>query len=98
MNADRTIWAGWDAVRMKAGPKGDKVLWIRPAGTQLTVAGRRLDGSAPPMKARTPCCYPGGFQTSRLWFPTEGCWEVVAKAGASELKFVTRVASETPSH
>jgi len=64
VNADRTIWAGWDAVRMRAGKRGNKVLWIRPAGTQLTVSGRRLDADAPPMKPTIPCCYPTGFQAS----------------------------------
>lgn len=95
VNADRTIWAGWDAVRMKAGKKGNKVLWIRPAGTQLTVSGRRLDASAPPMKATIPCCYPTGFQASGLAFPTDGCWEIVAVAGSNELTFVTKVAPES---
>lgn len=93
-NGDRTIWAGWDAVRMRAGKKGNKVLWIRPAGTQLTVVGRRLDTTASPMKPTIPCCYPTGFQASRLAFPTEGCWEIVAVAGTRQLTFVTRVGPE----
>ena len=97
INADRTIWAGWDAVRMVAGPKGNKVLWIRPWGTQLTVSGRRLDAQAPPPTANIPCCYPTGFQASGLTFPTEGCWEMSAKAGNSQLTFVTRVGPEPPA-
>jgi hypothetical protein len=95
VNADRTIWAGWDAVRMRAGQKGNKVLWIRPAGIQLTVTGRRLDAEAPPMKPTLPCCYPTGFQASGLAFPTAGCWEITAVAGTSQLTFVTRVAPES---
>jgi hypothetical protein len=91
VNADRSIWAGWDAVRMVAGEKGNKVLWIRPQGTQLVVSGRRLDAEAPPLKARIPCCYPTGFQASGLMFFSGGCWEISAKAGASTLTFVTRV-------
>ena len=97
VNADRTIWAGWQAVRLVAGPKGNKVLWIRPQGTQLTISGRRLDANAAPAKATIPCCYPTGFQASRLAFPTEGCWQISAKAGASELTFVTRVGPEPPA-
>ena len=97
VNADRTIWAGWDAVRMVAGPKGNKVLWIRPQGTHLTVSGRRLDSQAPPANADIPCCYPTGFQASGLFFPTEGCWEISAKAGKSELTFVTQVGPEPPA-
>jgi len=95
VNADRTIWAGADVVRTRAGKKGNKVLWIRPAGAELTVSGRRLDASAPPMKATIPCCYPTGFQASGLAFPTEGCWEIVAVAGTSQLTFVTKVGSES---
>ena len=97
INADRTIWAGWDAVRMRAGKRGNKVLWIRPAGTQLTVSGRRLDGKAQPMKSTIPCCYPTGFQASGLAFPTGGCWEITGVAGTSQLTFVTKVATESES-
>jgi len=94
VNADRNIWAGWDAVRMVAGPKGNKVLWIRPQGTPLTISGRRLDANASPAKATIPCCYPTGFQASGLAFSTEGCWQISATAGASELTFITRVGPE----
>ena len=91
VNGDRSIWAGWDAVRMVAGPRGSKVLWIRPQGTQLNVTGRRLDADSPPLQARVDCCSPAGFLSSRLFFPAEGCWEVSATSGGSELTFVTRV-------
>jgi hypothetical protein len=76
---------------MRAGQKGNKVLWIRPAGTPLIVSGRRVDGKAEAMKATMPCCYPTGFQASRLAFPTEGCWEITAGAGTSQITFVTKV-------
>jgi hypothetical protein len=91
VNADRSIWAGGDAVRMVAGEKGNKVLWIRPQGTKLVVSGRRLDAEASPPKASMPCCYPTGFQASGLTFSTQGCWEISAKAWTSNLTFVTRV-------
>jgi hypothetical protein len=97
VNADRSIWAGWDAIRMVAGPKGNKVLWIRPQGRQLTISGRRLDANASPATATIPCCYPTGFQASGLTFPTEGCWQISAKAGTSELTFITRVGPEPPA-
>jgi hypothetical protein len=74
-----------------SGGKGNKVLWIRPQGTQLNVTGRRLDADAPPLKVTIPCCYPTGFQATGLFFTTAGCWEVTAKAGSSELKYVTKV-------
>jgi hypothetical protein len=98
INADRTIWAGWDAVRMVAGERGNKVLWIRPQGTDLEVTGRRLDREALPLTAHIPCCYPRGFQASGLIFPSAGCWEVTAKSGASTLTFVTRVGPARPSY
>ena len=75
--------------------KGQKTYWVRPTGPQLVISGRRLDGSAPPVEAHIPCCYPTGFQIVGLFFPTEGCWEVHAKAGESELRFVTYVRPST---
>jgi hypothetical protein len=101
INADRTIWAGpvpaggWPSGgELHTGTKvvkGQKTYWVRPAGTPLLISGRRLDGSAPPVEAHIPCCYPTGFQIVGLFFPREGCWEVHAKAGKSELRFVTQV-------
>jgi hypothetical protein len=92
VNADRSIWAGWLAGHWVSGTKGNKVLWIRPRGTDLKVAGRRLDGDgAMELRADIPCCYPTGFQASRVYFPTPGCWEVTATAGESELRFVTKI-------
>jgi hypothetical protein len=108
-NADRTIWAtfwGWDFVRRgpdEPDPKtgyvpGQKVLWYKPNEYPITVTGRRIDTSAPPMvydisiDPRTR----GLIQPSRIYFPTNGCWEVNATAGTSELHFVVFVKSPTP--
>src|SRR5262245_42217459 len=44
VNADRTIWVAKQ--RWQAGDDGNKVLWIRPAGTNLVISGKRLDGEA----------------------------------------------------
>lgn len=96
INADRTIWVAlphdgtW-------GTGGEKVLWIRPAGTELVVRGERLDATAPPLLMSIPCCYPTGFQVTGMYFPTVGCWEVTATAGKHELRFITQVedASQT---
>lgn len=95
INADRTIWVGLPPVgSWRTG--GEKVIWIRPAGTDLTVTGQRLDAEAPPLRADIPCCYSTGFQVTGLYFPTEGCWEVTATADEHELRFVTRVAGSAP--
>ncbi len=104
-NADRTIWAtfwGWDFVRGpdQSDPKtgyvpGQKALWYKPSAHPIVVTGRRIDGAAPPLvydisfnpRPRGP------IQPSRVYFPTAGCWEVDAKAGDSELRFVVLVKS-----
>ena len=91
VNADRSIWAGWDVVRMEAGPKGNKVLWLRPKGTELRFQARRLDTEAALVEGDVPCCYGGRLQASGITFPTDGCWEITAKAGNSELVLVTLV-------
>jgi len=105
-NADRTIWAtfwGWDFVRRgsdepdsKTGYEpGQKVLWYKPTDYALTVTGRRTDGAAPPLVydiARDPRPR-GPIQPSRVYFPAPGCWEINAKAGSSELRFVVLVKS-----
>jgi hypothetical protein len=100
MNAGRTIWAGpvpndgWFAgtIRHSYGEtRGNKTYWVRPRGTQLAITGRRLDATAPPAEVYVPCCFTKGFQIAMLRFPTEGCWEVSARSGDSELTFVTQV-------
>ncbi len=66
--------------------------WWRGVRGKLTIEGRRLDGPAPPLRARIPEGYGDiGFQASGLIFPTEGCWEVTGKVGEASLTFVTRV-------
>src|SRR5690606_28618253 len=90
INADRTIWVNLPADGTW-GTGGEKVVWIRPAGTELAVSGQRLDAQAEPLRASIPCCYPTGFQSTGLFFPTEGCWEVIATAGEHELRFITEV-------
>jgi catechol 1,2-dioxygenase len=92
INAERTLWVGLPP-DLSWHPGGEKVIWIRPAGTKLTITGQRLDGEAPPLRADIPCCYPTGFQVTGLFFPTEGCWEVTATAGEHELRFITQVTS-----
>jgi hypothetical protein len=89
VNEDRTIWASLGPVGW--GTSEEKVIWIRPAGTELEVNGRRLDGEAGPLEIGIPCCYPTGFQVTGMAFPTTGCWEVRATAGEHQLTFVTEV-------
>ncbi len=103
INADRSIWVAVPEAGWVAGGKlysggvevpGQKTYWVRPAGSQLQIAARRLDASAPAAEAHIPCCYPTGFQIVSLFFPTDGCWEVRAWAGRKELRFITKVRRE----
>jgi hypothetical protein len=69
-----------------------KFFWWRGVHGALTIEGKRLDAPAPPLRSRIPEGYGDiGFQSSAIIFPTEGCWQVTGKVGASSLTFVTRV-------
>lgn len=68
--------------------------WFRGPGVvgKLTIEGHRLDGSAPPLKASIPEGYgETGFQSTAIYFSSEGCWEVTGRAGNASLTFVTLV-------
>jgi hypothetical protein len=92
INDDRTLWAGPIEDSFPWRADGNKVIWIRPQGTQLAIDGRRLDADAPPLKTWIPDGYTTGFQVTDMEFPTEGCWEITAASGKSELRFVVKVA------
>jgi hypothetical protein len=99
INADQTIWADWGPGWAAGKSATNKVIWLRPAQTDLVLSGQRLDGESLPMEASIPCCYNTGFQVTGLYFPTGGCWEVTATAGESQLQFVVEIApnaGETP--
>jgi hypothetical protein len=69
-----------------------KFPWWRGVRGKLTIEGKRLDATAPPLRANIPEGYGDtGFQSTALVFPTEGCWEVTGKVGKVSLTFVTRV-------
>ena len=66
--------------------------WQRAIRGRLRIEGRRLDETAPPLRAEIPSGYSDfGFQATYLVFPTAGCWEVTGRVGATSLTFVTRV-------
>jgi hypothetical protein len=96
VNSDRSImasawWAENPDYHLRASKEGEKVGWFRPAGADLEITGRRIDGEAPPLGTHVPCCYPTQFQSSGLYFPTPGCWEISATAAGSLISFVVRV-------
>lgn len=74
------------------GRLGQKIGWVRLIEGDLTIAGRRLDGPAPPVEAHVPSGYgPRGFQASGVIFPSEGCWEITGHIRGRELRFVVDV-------
>jgi hypothetical protein len=68
-----------------------KFLWLLAVDGPLSVSGRRVDGTAAPLRTDFSPVVGQGFQPSYLIFPTEGCWEVTARANGSEMTFVTKV-------
>jgi hypothetical protein len=102
-NDNRTIatslWPG-GTVTFKPGGSGcvedDGSLWMKfpwwhkGKRKRLVIEGHRLDGDAPPLRARL-AGYSGEFQASGLIFPTPGCWEVTGKVDDQTLTFVVRV-------
>jgi hypothetical protein len=66
--------------------------WWRGVSGQLSIKGRRLDASAPPLRAEVSSGYGDrGFQASGVIFPAEGCWEITGQVGAARLTFVNFV-------
>lgn len=95
--------APWTGPWSSGGAFGIKFPWFatdidkaeyRSGKALLSIAGRRLDAPAPPLfvegphVAALPDYY---FFTTRLLFPTAGCWEITAKRKESELKFVVLI-------
>jgi hypothetical protein len=68
-----------------------KFLWLLSVDGPLTVSGKRIDGTAPPLRSDFAPIVGQGYQPSYLIFPSQGCWEVTARANGSELTFVTKV-------
>jgi hypothetical protein len=73
------------------GTIGQKFPWWKVVPDHLTVTGRRLDGPAAPLRAWIPSGYGERFQSTGLYFPTDGCWEITGKADDAQLTFVLDV-------
>ena len=96
------LWVGglWPAGVIQAGPGfinadgwvGMKFGWWRNVPGRLRITGRRLDATASLLRAHVPDGYGmTGFQSSGVYFPTAGCWQVTGTAGTTRLTFVTMV-------
>ena len=74
------------------GSLGMKFGWRRGVRGRLTIAGRRLDAPALPLRAQISEGYGDfGFQATYLIFSTPGCWEVTGRVGDVSLTLVTNV-------
>jgi hypothetical protein len=88
INADHQFVDANGAVGMKFG-------WWRAVPGKLRITGRRLDATAPRAQGDVPDGYgETGFQASGVSFPTEGCWQITGKVGATTLSFVTFVVKQ----
>jgi hypothetical protein len=65
--------------------------WRSQAKPKLRISGRRLDASAPPLRASIPDGYDRGFQATGIIFPTTGCWRVTGRVGTATLAFTVLV-------
>ncbi len=68
---DRSIlasawWTETEAYHLRASEEGLKVGWFRPAGADLQITGRRLDGQAPPLRGRGPLLLPHPIPGNRV--------------------------------
>jgi hypothetical protein len=71
-----------------------KLGWLRGIPGRLTIGGRRLDASAPPLRARVPSTQSygqTGFIPTFVIFPTTGCWKVTGEQASAHLTFVVKV-------
>ncbi len=89
ISADRLLWA--PASPPGVTQTGIGRYWVRPAGTPLVFIARRLDVPGPPITSQERSGYPTGFYFGGPDIPTEGCWEVTARAGASQVTFVADI-------
>jgi hypothetical protein len=74
------------------GSIGIKFPWWRAVRGRLVITGKRIDGAAPRLVADVPAAYgTTGFQASRIFFPTRGCWSVTGAVASEKLQFVVDV-------
>jgi hypothetical protein len=76
--------------------------WTVGTEGDLAIEGRRVDASAPPLRARINSGVPdtpfatvagGSFWSSGIYFPIEGCWQVTGRVGRTSLTFVVFMAN-----
>lgn len=76
------------------GEWGTKLLWYRGVPGKLVITGRRLDAKSAPLWASSDGLPETGIQSSSVYFPTEGCWEVTGTVDNNKLTFVIEAVRE----
>jgi hypothetical protein len=72
--------------------------WVLRREGAFSIKGRRLDQSAPPLRASIAERTAGTlFQPASLIFPTPGCWEVTGHLDQDHLTFIVRVIARSDS-
>jgi hypothetical protein len=89
ISTDRLLWAPASAPGRSQTGVGR--YWVRPQGTPLTFVARRLDVPGPEVVSTERTGYPTGFYFGTVDIPTDGCWEITARAGASQVTFVVEI-------
>jgi len=93
--AGRLPGGGWRATINDDGSIDAKFGWWRAGSGKIRITGRRLDASAPPLRAHVPDGYSAGFQATGLTFPATGCWRVTGRYGRASLPF-TMLVTKSP--
>lgn len=86
-----TKWPWWRGVPGQLVIAGQRLDAEAPPLWAETPEGRRLDPPGTPPPGIRYGESPPGFQAVEMVFPSEGCWEVTARAGEASLTFVTLV-------
>jgi len=84
-------------ITLEDGSIATKFLWFK-VRKPLTLTGRRLDATAPPLRADVPDNYGDQlFQPSEALFPTPGCWQITSRVGHDSLRLTLWIVFERPS-
>jgi len=86
-----TFCVGGPGFLLADGSLEMKFPWWKETRDKLSIMGRRLDATAPPLRSDVGESTDFHRVPTYIIFPTTGCWEVTGKAGKAKLVFVTRV-------
>ena len=90
--AGRLAGGGERATINEDGSIDAKFGWWRAGSGKIRISGKRLDASAPRLRAHVPSGYGRGFQATGLTFPTTGCWRITGRYAGASLTFTVLVA------